>query len=109
VVLHKEGTAEGSLGVDIQRNGDTKTFTQDGLTKQIIKALGLNTKYSTAKSTPAGNKALGKDLLHPFSRILVIYNQNPIMHNRWEWVIYNQRKRVPKISPPFLFSAPFLL
>jgi hypothetical protein len=27
------------------------------------------------------------DLLHPFSRIWVIYNQNPIMHNRWEWVM----------------------
>jgi hypothetical protein len=44
VALHKEGTAEGYLGKDIQRNGDTITFTQDGLTKRIIKALGLNTK-----------------------------------------------------------------
>ncbi len=61
VALHKEGTAEGYLGVDIQCNQDTITFTQDGLTKRIIKALELNTKYSTAKSTPANNKALGKD------------------------------------------------
>ncbi len=50
------------------------------------------------------------DVLHLFSRIRVIYNQNPIMHNRWEWVIiYNWRKRVPTIFSPFLFSAPFLL
>ncbi len=47
------------------------------------------------------------DLLHPLSRIWVIYNQNPIMHNQWEWVIYNQRERVPKNFHPFLFSAPF--
>jgi hypothetical protein len=46
----------------------------------------------------------GTDLLHPFSRIPVINNQNPIMHNQWEWVNYNQRKRVPNIFPPFLFS-----
>ncbi len=39
VALHTEGTAEGYLGVDIQRNGDTIMFTQDGLTKRIIKAL----------------------------------------------------------------------
>ncbi len=61
VALHKEDTAEGYLGIDIQRNRDRITFTQNGLTKQIIKALGLNTKYSTAKSTPADNKALQKD------------------------------------------------
>ncbi len=61
VALHNEGTAEGYLGVDIQRSRDTVTFTQDGLTKWIIEALGLNTKYSTAKSTPADNEALGKD------------------------------------------------
>jgi hypothetical protein len=49
------------------------------------------------------------EMLHPFSRIWVVYNQNPIMHNWWEWVIYNRRKRVPKNFPPFLFLAPFLL
>ncbi len=38
VAFHKDGTAEGYLGVDIQCNGDTITFTQDGLTKRIIKA-----------------------------------------------------------------------
>jgi hypothetical protein len=40
-------------------------------------------------------------------RIWVIHNQNLIMHNQWEWVIYNQMKRVPKNSPPFLFLAIF--
>jgi hypothetical protein len=59
VALHKEGTAEGFLGIDIQCNGDTLTFTQDS--QWIIKVLGLNTKYSTAKSAPADNKGLGKD------------------------------------------------
>ncbi len=49
------------------------------------------------------------DLLHPFPRIWVIYNQNPVMHNRWEWVIYNRRKTMLKIFPPFLFLASFLL
>ncbi len=49
LALHKEGTAEGYLCTDIQCNRDTITFTQDGLTKRIIKALGLNIKHSTAK------------------------------------------------------------
>jgi hypothetical protein len=35
------------------------------LTKRIIEALGLNTKYSTAKSMPANTNALGKDLDGP--------------------------------------------
>ncbi len=42
VALHKEGTSEGFLGVDIQRNGNQITFTQLELTKCIIEALGLN-------------------------------------------------------------------
>ncbi len=42
----------------------------------------------------------GATMLHPFVRIQVINNRSPIMHNRWEWVIYNRRKRVP-FSPPF--------
>jgi hypothetical protein len=65
VALHKEGTAKGYLGVDIQRDGQKIIFTQTGLTKRIIEALGLNTKYSTAKSTPADTNALGKDLDGP--------------------------------------------
>jgi hypothetical protein len=62
VALHKEGMAEGYLGVDIQRNGDTFTFTQVGLTKRIIDALGLDSKYTTAVATPADKAALGRDV-----------------------------------------------
>ena len=65
VALHKEGTAEGYLGVDIQRNGNQITFTQLGLTKRIIEASGLNSKYFTAVATPADKAALGKDVDGP--------------------------------------------
>jgi hypothetical protein len=65
VALHKEGVAKGFLGVDIQRDGKKIIFTQTGLTKRIIEALGLNTNHSTAKSTPADTNALGKDLNGP--------------------------------------------
>jgi hypothetical protein len=65
VTLHKKGTTEGYLKVDIQRDGQKIIFTQTGLTKRIIKALGLNTTYSTAKSTPANTNALGQDLNNP--------------------------------------------
>ncbi len=75
VVLHKEGTAEGYLGVDIEQEGKKITFTQAGLTKRIIEALGLNTKYSTAKSTPADTKALGKDLNGPPAKGEINYAQ----------------------------------
>jgi hypothetical protein len=44
IALHKEGTAEGYLGVDIQRDGDDITLKQEGSTKCIIEALGLDTK-----------------------------------------------------------------
>jgi hypothetical protein len=40
VALNKEGTAEGYLGVEIQWDGKKITFTQVGLTKRIIEALG---------------------------------------------------------------------
>jgi hypothetical protein len=53
VALNKEGTAEGYLGVDIQQDGKKVTFTQVGLTKRIIEALGLNSKLSTAVVTLA--------------------------------------------------------
>ena len=42
MALHKEGTAEGYLGVNIQRHENQITFTQIGLTKRIIDALGLD-------------------------------------------------------------------
>jgi hypothetical protein len=62
ISLHKEGTAEGYLSVDITQNGDTITLLQEGLTKRIISALGLDSKYSTPVDTPAEKAALGRDL-----------------------------------------------
>jgi hypothetical protein len=53
VALHKEGTAEGYLGVDIQRKGTQITLTQSGLTKRIIKALELDSKLCTSCDTPS--------------------------------------------------------
>ncbi len=37
VALHKEGTAEGYLGVDIQRDGNKITFIQIGLLNALLK------------------------------------------------------------------------
>ena len=65
VALHREGTAEGYLGVDIQREGNTVTLRQEGLTKRIISALGLDSKLSTSIETPAEKAALGRDLDGP--------------------------------------------
>ena len=62
IALHKEGTAEGYLGVDIQRDGQNITLKQEGLTKRIIEALGLDSKYSTPVDTPAESAALGRDV-----------------------------------------------
>ena len=65
VALHKEGTADGYLGVDIQRDGTKITLTQSGLTKRIIKALGLDSKYSTSCDTPAETAPLPRDVDGP--------------------------------------------
>ena len=65
VALHREGTAEGYLGVDIQREGNSVTLRQEGLTKRIISALGLDSKLSTSVATPAEKAALGRDLDGP--------------------------------------------
>jgi hypothetical protein len=62
ISFHKEGTAEGYLGVDIQKEDNKTTLLQEGLTKSIISVLGLNCKYSTPVDTPAENAALGRDL-----------------------------------------------
>ena len=62
VALHKEGTAEGYLGVAIQRHENQITFTQIGLTKCIIDALGLDSKYTTGVATQAEKAALGRDV-----------------------------------------------
>jgi hypothetical protein len=61
IALHKEGTAEGYLGVDIQREGINILLKQEGLTKRIIQALGLDMKCLTPVHTPAETPALGKD------------------------------------------------
>jgi hypothetical protein len=53
IALHKEGTAEGCLGVDIQKEEGKITLIQEGLKKRIIEALGLSSKYSTSVETPA--------------------------------------------------------
>ncbi len=42
IALHKEGIAEGCLGVDIKQEDGNFILTQSGLTKQIIKTLGLD-------------------------------------------------------------------
>ena len=75
VALHKEGTAEGYLAVDIKRDDNKITFTQKGLTMRIIEAMGLDTKYSTAKETPAESKALGKDIDGPPAKGIINYAQ----------------------------------
>jgi hypothetical protein len=62
VALHKEGTAEGYLGVAMQQHENQITFTQIGLTKRIIDALGLDSKYTAAVATPAEKAALGRDV-----------------------------------------------
>jgi hypothetical protein len=54
VAIWREGDAEGFVGVSIERRSDSKlVLTQTGLTKRIVKALGLCSSFSTAISTPA--------------------------------------------------------
>jgi hypothetical protein len=62
IALHREGTAEGYLSVDIQQDGNKITLLQEGLTKRIITALGLDSKYSTPVDTPAETAALGRNV-----------------------------------------------
>ena len=61
--LREEGTAEGFLGVNIERDERNKiiTLTQSGLSKRIIEALGLCGSNSVSCSTPAETAALPKD------------------------------------------------
>jgi hypothetical protein len=44
---------EGYPGVDIQQDGNQMTLLQEVLTKQIIAALGLDSKYTTPVNTLA--------------------------------------------------------
>ena len=65
VALNKEGSADGYLDVNIQHNRCQITFTQVGLTKRSIDALGLDSKHSMAVATPVEKAALGKDIDGP--------------------------------------------
>jgi hypothetical protein len=62
IALNKEGTAEGYLGVVVQQDGEKISLLQEGLTKRIITALGLDSKYSTPMNTLAELAALGRDI-----------------------------------------------
>jgi hypothetical protein len=59
ILICREGTAEGFLGVDVSRTwatdgrSPTITLTQKGLTIRVIEALGLFTSYTTKLTTPA--------------------------------------------------------
>jgi hypothetical protein len=67
ILIRREGTAEGFLGVDVSRtwatdgSSPTITLTQKGLTIRVIEALGLCTSYTTKLDTPAEVAALPKD------------------------------------------------
>eukprot|EP00956_Cyclotella_meneghiniana_P031963 scaffold85834_cov44-Cyclotella_meneghiniana.AAC.4 len=66
VQIRKEGSAEGFLGVDVQRVSkgpvqQIKLTQHNGLTKRVVEALGLCSNYSNAISTPAENAPLPKD------------------------------------------------
>jgi hypothetical protein len=67
IAIRREGTAEGFLGVDIERltlkEGKPQIiFRQKGLTARVIKALGLDSSLSTRLSTPAEIGPLPKDV-----------------------------------------------
>ena len=66
LMIRKEGSAEGFLGVDVKSLDSTSAprlhLTQAGLAKRIVDALGLCSSFSTAISTPAEISPLPKDL-----------------------------------------------
>ena len=62
VLLRREGTAEGYLGIKVEHDGNKTILTQPGLTKRIIETLGLCNKYSTEISTPCKNAALPQNV-----------------------------------------------
>ena len=62
LALRKEGTAEGYLGLSVSHDGTKTTLSQPGLTKRIVEALGLSSKFSTSCSTPAESAALPRDM-----------------------------------------------
>lgn len=66
IQIRREGTAEGFLGVAVERIHDGNfhmiKMTQEGLTKRVVEALGLCSLYSTPISTPAESAPLPKDV-----------------------------------------------
>jgi hypothetical protein len=66
VQIRREGSAEGFLGVDIERinSGPIQQIklTQSGLAKHVVEALGLCSRDSAAISTPAEVSPLPKDV-----------------------------------------------
>jgi hypothetical protein len=62
VALNKEGTAEGYLGINIQRTNTQIKLMQCGLSKEIISALGLDAKWSTSYDTLAECSLLPWDI-----------------------------------------------
>jgi hypothetical protein len=62
-VIERIGSTEGFLGVDISKRKDdgSFTFTQTGLIKRVIEALGLHAKWTGAKETPTDVVALPRD------------------------------------------------
>ncbi|KAL7523285.1 hypothetical protein ACHAWF_000456, partial [Thalassiosira exigua] len=62
ILLRREGTAKGYLGVNIERKNGRTTLTKAGLTKKVVEALGLYSKNSTAVSTPAEKAPLPRDV-----------------------------------------------
>jgi hypothetical protein len=63
--IRRKGSAEGFLGVQVDRTAlgpiHQITLTQAGLSKRVVEALGLCSKYSTPISTPAEAAPLPKD------------------------------------------------
>eukprot|EP00804_Cyclotella_cryptica_P008406 CCRYP_003924-RA/>CCRYP_003924-RA protein AED:0.27 eAED:0.27 QI:0/0/0/1/0/0/2/0/265 len=66
LMIWKEGSAEGFLGVNVKSLGSTSAprlfLTQAGLAKGIVDSLGLCSSFPTAISTPAETSPLPKDL-----------------------------------------------
>ncbi len=87
MALHKEGTAEGYLGVNIKQEGNQVTLRQKDLTKCIIEALGLDSKYSMPVKTPADTATLRKDIGGEESSGSINYPSIIGMHCIWNTVV----------------------
>ncbi len=61
------------MGADIQRKGTQITLAQTGLTKRIIKALGLDSKWSISCDTPAEKTPLPQDVDRPLASGILNY------------------------------------